>query len=194
MIITISDSAKCLDAIHFGDLLMHDTDYFYRPQRSCSQSNIFAPVCHSVHRVGVCLSACWDTNPWSRHPPRSRPLPREQYFSCEWMRWCPGPGLGGVQAHAQGGMSRPRGEVSRDRLGCVQSQARGVQAQAGVCPGTGLAHEMVVCHFLGDWISTLLILLITAAVGTHPIRMHSCMYKYLIHFFTHCFTKINCRI
>ena len=69
-------------------------------------------------------------------------------------RWCPGPGLGGVQVHAQGRMSRPRGEVSRDRLGCVQSQARGVQAQAGVCPGTGLgvnsmAHEMVVCHFLG---------------------------------------------
>ena len=23
---------------------------FYRPQRSCSQGNIFAPVCHSVHR------------------------------------------------------------------------------------------------------------------------------------------------
>ena len=84
IIMTISDSAKCLDAIHFGDLLMHDTDYFYRPQRSCGQGNIFAPVCHSVHRVGVCLSACWDTTPLEQTPPtRSRPPPREQYFSCE---------------------------------------------------------------------------------------------------------------
>ena len=57
---------------------------YYRPQRSCGQGNIFAPVCHSVHRGGVCLSACWDTTPppWSRHlpeqtPPRSRhPLPQ----------------------------------------------------------------------------------------------------------------------
>ena len=33
--------------------------------------NIFAPVCHSVHRGGVCLSACWDaTDPpclWVQH-------------------------------------------------------------------------------------------------------------------------------
>ena len=35
----------------------------HRPQRSCGQGNIFAPVCHSVHRGGVCLSACWDTTP-----------------------------------------------------------------------------------------------------------------------------------
>ena len=38
--------------------------HFYRPQRSCGQGNIFTPVCHSVHRAGVCLSACWDTLPW----------------------------------------------------------------------------------------------------------------------------------
>ena len=43
---------------------------FYRPQRSCGQGNIFAPVSHSVHRGGVCLGACWDTTPnRSRHPP-----------------------------------------------------------------------------------------------------------------------------
>ena len=53
---------------------------FYRPQRSCGQGNIFAPVCHSVHGGGVCLSACWDTtppweqtSPWSRHPPGADP-------------------------------------------------------------------------------------------------------------------------
>ena len=52
--------------------------HIYRPQRSCGQGNIFTPVCHSVHRGGVCLSACWDTTPpreqtppWSRHPPRA---------------------------------------------------------------------------------------------------------------------------
>ena len=42
----------------------------YRPQRSCSQGNIFAPVCHSVHRGVVCLSACWDTTPREQTPPR----------------------------------------------------------------------------------------------------------------------------
>ena len=35
--------------------------YFYRPQRSCGQGNVFTAVCDSVHRGGVCLSACWDT-------------------------------------------------------------------------------------------------------------------------------------
>ena len=41
----------------------------YRPQRSCSQGNIFTPVCHSVHRGGVCLSACWDITPPGGNPP-----------------------------------------------------------------------------------------------------------------------------
>ena len=44
-------------------------------------------TCLSVHRVGVCLSACWDTPyPWSRHPPpqeqappRSRQPPRSRH-------------------------------------------------------------------------------------------------------------------
>ena len=46
------------------------------------QGNVFTGVCDSVHRAGVCLSACWDTTPpeqtplWSRHP-QSR-HPREQ--------------------------------------------------------------------------------------------------------------------
>ena len=45
---------------------------YYQPQRSCGQGNIFAPVCHSVHRGGVCLSACWDATPH-----KSRPLPEQ---------------------------------------------------------------------------------------------------------------------
>ena len=41
----------------------------YRPQGS-----IFAPVCHSVHRGGVCPIACWDTPPGTRgrHPPQDQ--------------------------------------------------------------------------------------------------------------------------
>ena len=49
----------------------------YRPQRSCGQGNIFAPVCHSVHRGGVCLGACWDTTPPEQTPPRSRHPPKQ---------------------------------------------------------------------------------------------------------------------
>ena len=46
----------------------------YCPQQSC---NIFAPVCHSVYRGGVCLSACWDKPPLEQTLPQSR-HPREQ--------------------------------------------------------------------------------------------------------------------
>ena len=69
---------------------------FTTRKRSLGQGDIFATVCHSVHRVGwVCLSACWDTTtpspgtrhtplrnqahipeqtpPWSRHPPPPTP-------------------------------------------------------------------------------------------------------------------------
>ena len=45
-------------------------------KRSLGQGNIFASVCHSVHRGwGVCLSACWDTYP---HPRREQTPPWEQ--------------------------------------------------------------------------------------------------------------------
>ena len=56
----------------------------YRPQRSCGQANIFTPVCHSVHRGGFCLSACWNTTPHppdqadTSHPPRTRQTPPRQ--------------------------------------------------------------------------------------------------------------------
>ena len=55
--------------------------YYYRPQRSCGQGNIFTPVCHSFCSQGggeVCLSACWDTTPQTRHhPPQTRPPPEQ---------------------------------------------------------------------------------------------------------------------
>ena len=56
----------------FCDALMISS--YYRPQRSCGQGNIFTPVCHSFCSPGgVCLSACWDTTPRSRHPPEQTP-------------------------------------------------------------------------------------------------------------------------
>ena len=38
---------------------------------NCGQSNIFARVCHSVHR-GFCLSAYWDSTPQWTRPPQSK--------------------------------------------------------------------------------------------------------------------------
>ena len=71
---------------------------YYRPQRSC-EGYFFTPVCHSVHRGGVCLSTCWDTTPpkqtppgkhtnhpppqeaplWKHTPPRKQTLPQEAH-------------------------------------------------------------------------------------------------------------------
>ena len=67
---------------------LRSCEFFYRPQRSWAKV-IFSQACvkNSVHGwgEGVCLSACWDTPPRSRHhppweqiPPRSRHPPPEQ--------------------------------------------------------------------------------------------------------------------
>ena len=50
------------------------SEYFYRPQRSCGQGNVFTGVCLSTGGEGVCLSACWDvmTPPGPGRPPRIR--------------------------------------------------------------------------------------------------------------------------
>ena len=53
----------------------------YRPQRSCGQGNIFAPVCHSVHRCrggggipeGTEADPPGADTPQSRHPPGANP-------------------------------------------------------------------------------------------------------------------------
>ena len=47
--------------------------FLYRPQRSWAKV-IFSEACvkNSVHGGGVCLSACWDTPPKTRHPPFTR--------------------------------------------------------------------------------------------------------------------------
>ena len=38
-------------------------------KRSLGQGNIFAPVCHSVHREGSASVHAGIPPPWSRHPP-----------------------------------------------------------------------------------------------------------------------------
>ena len=51
--------------------------HIYRPQRSCSKV-IFSQACvkNSVHGGrGVCLSACWDTPPWTDPPHGQTPPP-----------------------------------------------------------------------------------------------------------------------
>ena len=66
-------------------------------KRSLEQGNIFAPVCHSVHR-GVCPIACWDTlplrargrhSPWDQAPPRAE-IPQDQRQASPWTRHPPG--------------------------------------------------------------------------------------------------------
>ena len=47
--------------------------YYYRLQRSCGQGNIFAPVCHSVHRGLYASVNAGMPPPRSRHPPEQTP-------------------------------------------------------------------------------------------------------------------------
>ena len=75
---------KCSVLFEMYCLSMYVSKYIYRPLRS-----FFTRVCHSVHRWGICLIACWETrsrNPLSpgtrsrhpslvRHPPGQRQTP-----------------------------------------------------------------------------------------------------------------------
>ena len=72
--------------LSFLTILTGHSYIFTAPKRSLGQGNIFTPVCHSIHRGGVCLSACWDTPPPPRQgthprpgiPPRSGTRPLDQ--------------------------------------------------------------------------------------------------------------------
>ena len=53
----------------FGDLDFNSMAYILLPPATkLGQGYVFTSVCDSVHRGAVCLSACWDTPPGSRHP------------------------------------------------------------------------------------------------------------------------------
>ena len=65
------------------------------------QGNIFTSVCQEFcpgGGEGVCLSACWDTPPWTRHPPDQappktrHPSSRDQARPSPRTRHPPGPG------------------------------------------------------------------------------------------------------
>ena len=43
--------------------------FYYRPQTKWRKGYVFTSACHSVHRDGVCPSACWDRPP-GQTPPR----------------------------------------------------------------------------------------------------------------------------
>ena len=75
VIITTTTCSRTLQNWHWAA----DIASRYRPQRSCGQGNIFAPVCHSVHRgvsasvhAGIPPPSGADT-PRSRHPPKQTP-------------------------------------------------------------------------------------------------------------------------
>ena len=51
--------------------------FYYRPQRSCGQGNIFTPVCHSVHRGGL-LQCMLGYHPPGPDPTPPEPDPRDQ--------------------------------------------------------------------------------------------------------------------
>ena len=68
---------------------MYNSDWclyssFYRPQTKLQEGYIFTAVCDSFHR-GVCLSACWDTTPQTRHPPRAGTVPWSRHPAVQCM-------------------------------------------------------------------------------------------------------------
>ena len=54
-------------------------------KRSLGQGKIFTPVCHSVHRGGGCLSACWDTT--TRNPSRDHAPPAQSMLGDTVNTW-----------------------------------------------------------------------------------------------------------
>ena len=74
-----SCSARRLTQVFCSKFVLFFEFYFYRPQRSCGQGYIFTRVCDSVHRGGVCLSACWDTMPREAPPLPQEAHPREAH-------------------------------------------------------------------------------------------------------------------
>ena len=64
-----------------GTPMLWDMNVYYRPQRSWAKV-IFSQACekNSVQGGGVvCLSACWQTAPRSRHPPGADTPPRSRH-------------------------------------------------------------------------------------------------------------------
>ena len=85
-------STSCASHIHlvsvvsanFSFTLLFKLFGFLPPATKLGQGYVFTGVCDSVNRGVVCLSACWDTLLWSRHPreqipPQERDTPRSRH-------------------------------------------------------------------------------------------------------------------
>ena len=88
-IILVKSNSRKVRLSHQSDCSLIDSYiYFYWPQQSCGQGNIFTPVCHSVHRGGLpqCMlgyhppreQSPLEQTPQSRHPLGQTPPPPEQ--------------------------------------------------------------------------------------------------------------------
>ena len=69
--------------LNFSTAYVTPLPFKYLPAATkLGQGNVFTGICDSVHRGGVCLSACWDATPpgadtpaQSRHPPGTKYTP-----------------------------------------------------------------------------------------------------------------------
>ena len=52
---------------------------FYYCKKTKFAEVMFLHMCHSVHRAGVCLSACWDTPSPGEVPPAADTTPRSRH-------------------------------------------------------------------------------------------------------------------
>ena len=64
--------SEAFQQLYFAKIQQSNIRHLYRPQRSWGKV-MFSQACVILFTGGVCLSACWDTTPRTRHP-----LPQEQ--------------------------------------------------------------------------------------------------------------------
>ena len=126
--------------------------YYYRPQRSCGQGNVFTGVCLSTGGESVCISACWDARPpWTRHPPGTRQTP-PGLGRPPWTRQTPHP----PDQADQPGPGRPLPLDQAEPPGPGRPPRPGRHLPGKQTPAYGLR-----------------------AAGTHPTGMHSCLEFFL---------------
>ena len=130
------------------------------------QSNVFTGVCDSVHRRGVCLSACWDTTPPGAdipHTPGADPPGADTPPGSRHLPWSSHPP--GVDPHSPQSRHPPG---SRHPLG-LSTPPRTKYTPVGLstAPGTKYTPGKQTPAY-GQ-----------RAAGTHPTGMHSCFISVL---------------
>ena len=143
----------------------------YRPQRSCGQGNIFAPVCHSGPGGGVVQYPLRADTPQSRHspqsrhppeqtPPRSRHPPEQTPPRADTPQGRHSP----EQTHPPGAdPPPPRADTPQEQTPPGSRQPRAdTPLGADTPPGSRHPSRKQTLAY-GQW-----------AAGTHPTGMHSC--------------------